>query len=91
MKKFEKPAEVLKLSLTLSHDQTSVEKGFSVNKLMQVANLSSESMATQMMVYNHMKVNNLNAENIEVMQQLCCGVKGTRQKYLSDLDEKKMA
>ena len=73
MKKFEKPAEVLKLSLTLSHDQTSVEKGFSVNKLMQVANLSSESMFTQMMVYNHMKVNNLNAENIEVMQQLCCG------------------
>ena len=73
MKKFEKPAEVLKLSLTLSHDQTSVEKGFSVNKLMQVANLSSESMFTQMMVYNHMTVNNLNAENIEVMQQLRCG------------------
>ena len=40
---------------------------------MQIANLSSESMFTQMMVYNHMKVNNLNAENIEVMQQLRCG------------------
>ena len=38
-----------------------------------------------------MKMNNLNAEDVEVPPQLRRNVKGARQKYFLYIDEKKMA
>ena len=48
---------------------------------MLVENVSTESVATPRMVYNYMKVNNLNAEDTEITQQFRRIVKGTRQYY----------
>ena len=77
--------------LTLSHGQASVERDFRVNKSMLVENLSTESLVSQRMVYDHMKVNALNAEDVEITPQLRQSVKGATQRYLSHLGEKKMA
>ena len=43
------------------------------------------------MVYFHMKMSNLNAEDVEVTPQRRRNMKGVRQKYISYLDAKKMA
>lgn len=56
---------------------------------MVIENLSTERLATQRMVYNHMKVNNLNAEDTEVTHQPSCIVIGTKQKYYRILIRKK--
>ena len=39
--------------LTLSHDQSAVERGFSINKELLVKNLAKTSIVKQRIVYNH--------------------------------------
>ena len=45
--------EIFKLVFTLSHGQTSVERGFSINKELLVENLHEESIVCEKMVYDH--------------------------------------
>ena len=51
----EKVAEVLKMILTLSHGQASVERGFSINKSLLVENLSETSLISQKIVLDHLR------------------------------------
>ena len=59
---------VLKIILTLSHDQASVERGFSVSKFLLVENLATKSLIAQRIVYDNMKVNDVSAEDVEICQ-----------------------
>ena len=74
-------AEVLKVILTLSHGQASIEHGLSINKSLLAENLHKESLTTQRIVYDHMKVNVLEAHEIPISPTFRCSVKSSRQKY----------
>ena len=54
---FSSLAESLKMILILSHGQAAVERGFSVNK-------SIESLSSQRIVHDHMKVHDLESHEI---------------------------
>ena len=73
-------AEVLKVILTLSQGQASIERGFSINKSLLVENLHKESLTAQHIVYDHMKVNDLEAHEIPISPALHHSVKSSRQK-----------
>ena len=52
---------ILKTILTLSHGNTSVERGFSINKNLVDVNMSQESIIAQHLVKDHMVASNLTA------------------------------
>ena len=82
-------ANVLKIILTMSHGQASVERGFSINKSLLVENLSKESLISQRIIYDHMKVNDLQSHELEIMPALRKSVKSSRQQYGTYLEEQK--
>ena len=69
---FKRLAEVLKIILTLSHSQASVERGFIINKSLLAENLATKSLIAQRIVYDYMKVNNVSAEDGEICPTLSC-------------------
>ena len=73
-------ANVLKI---MSHRQASVERGFSINKSLLVENLSKESLISQRIIYNHMKVHDLQSHELEIMPALRKSVKLSRQQYVA--------
>ena len=52
---------VVKLVLTLSHGQASVEMGFSVNKAIITDNISTDSIVGKRLLRDYMLTNNLNS------------------------------
>ena len=89
MKSIEKVAKVLKIVLTLSHGQASVERGFSVNKSLLVENLSAKSLISQRIVYDHMNFHNLTPENFIINPALCKSVRNARNEDEKFLEEKR--
>ena len=55
--RYSKFAEIMKIVLTLSHGQASVERGFSVNKNLLVENLQESSLIAQRRVVDYMDAN----------------------------------
>ena len=82
-------ANVLKIILTMSHGQASVERGFSINKSLLVENLSKERLISQRIIYDHMKVNDLQSHELEITPALRKSVKSSRQQYDTYLEEQK--
>ena len=66
-----------------------MERGFSVNKSLLVENLATKSLIAQRIVYDHMKVNNVSVEDVEICPTLRCSVKHARQRYSTYLEEQK--
>ena len=66
-----------------------MERGFSVNKSLLVENLATKSLIAQRVVYDHMKVNNVSVEDVEICPTLRCSVKHARQRYSTYLEEQK--
>ena len=50
---YQKLFKVLQLLLVLSHGEASVERGFSVNKELEVENLETQSLVAQRLVCDH--------------------------------------
>lgn len=74
--------------LILSHGQASVERGFSVNKQLEVENLQERSFIAQRLVQDHVQsVGGVLA--VSINKPLLLSAAGARQKYLSYLDEQK--
>ena len=72
-----------------AHGQASIGRGFSINKSLLVENLHKESLTAQHIVYDHMKVNDLEAHEIPISPILRHSVKSSRQKYSIFLEEQK--
>ena len=79
----------LKIVLTLSHGQASVEHDFSVNKYLLVENLSAKSLISQRIVYDHMNFHNLTPENFIINPALHKSVRNARNEYEKYLEEKR--
>ena len=60
---------VVKLLLVLSHGQASVERGFSVNKEIEIENLKEQSLVAQRLICDHVKaVDGLSASHYLCLQ-----------------------
>ena len=75
--------------LILSHGQSSVERGFNVNKDVAKVNLQEKSVISRKMIIDHMQKNNVSPSTIEITRKLARSVKAACQKYHLDLEEQK--
>ena len=70
MSKFSNVSFVIKLLLTLSHGQASVERGFSNNKSILRTNMSAETVISKRLMKDHMLGNGLKPHTIEVSKPM---------------------
>ena len=68
--RYNKFAEIMKIVLTLSHGQASVERGFSVSKNLLVENLQESSLIAQHRVVNYMDANCYEPYNFPMKKDL---------------------
>ena len=71
--------QVLKKILTLSHDQASAERGFSVNKTLLVDSLSVISLVSRRVVHDRNNANNLLPHTLETTVLLSRHIRSSRQ------------
>ena len=71
----------MKLILTLSHGNASVERGFSVRNSSLTMNQSVETMTAQHFVIDHMQSNNLKPTSIELPSKMLLAVKCAYRKH----------
>ena len=78
--------------LLLSHGQASVERGFSVNRQIEVENLHEESVVAQRLLCDRDHIKNAGGiHKVDVSKQLLISAASARQKYMAHLDERKRA
>lgn len=80
--------KVVKLLLTLSHGQATVERGFSSNKEVMVENLAQHSLVAQQVICDHMRSVG-GVLNVAFSKELLLSAASARQRYHAVLDEKK--
>ena len=80
---------VFMMIFTLSHVQTSVERGFSVNKELLVENLTEESIESQRMVYDHIRSADKLITEIPITNDLIKSCILAHSRYTAVLEERK--
>ena len=80
---------VVKTVMLLSHGQTTVERGFSINKQVESDNLKEDTFRTRRVICDHVNavggIFNVDVAN----KQLQVSAAGARQKYLAHLEDQK--
>ena len=59
IQKYKDLSYVVKIILTLNHDQASVERGFSINKSLVQVNMKEETIVAKKIIRDYMSVNSL--------------------------------
>ena len=77
LNKYKELASTVKIFLTLSHGQASVERGFSVNGTVLEQNLNKKSITARHLVKDHMLSNNLLPQNIGILNKMIISVKSS--------------
>ena len=80
--------KVIRLILVLSHGQASVERGFSINKQVEVENLKEQSLVAQRLLCDHVKTVG-GVSNVTINNKLLVSSAMARQKYELYLQEEK--
>lgn len=80
--------EVVKVLLVMFHGQASVERGFSVNKEVEVENLKERSLVAQRHIIDHIRAVG-GVCKVQITKELLISAAGARQKYCAYLDEQK--
>ena len=80
---------VVKLILTLSHGQASVEREFSLIANIMKTNMSPESFTAKRIIKDHMIANKLKPHTIEITKPIDQAFRSGRQKYEVHLQEEK--
>lgn len=81
---------VVKLVLTLSHGNASVESGFSVNGEMLVENLHEESLTAQRTVYDAVQSSG-GLMSVNISRDMLMYVRGSNARYTEALERKRKA
>ena len=85
---YQKLFKVVQLLLVLSHGEASVERGFSVNKELEVENLANQSLVAQCLVCDH-----INAVggilNVSITQPLLASCSAARKRYERYLEQQR--
>ena len=74
-------ALVMKIVLTLSHRQASVEQGFNDNNLVLKQNLKKESITARRLIKNYMSANSFKPRTITINQKLERSIKAAWGRY----------
>ena len=74
--------------LLLSHGQASVERGFSVNRQLEVENLKEDSLVAQRLIHDHLRAVG-GIANVELSKPLLASVASARQRYSMYLDDQR--
>ncbi|KAJ8375217.1 hypothetical protein SKAU_G00057970 [Synaphobranchus kaupii] len=85
---FKRLRDVVKVLLVMSHGQASVERGFSVNKEVEVENLKEQSLVAQRFIIDHIRAVE-GVCKVQITKELLTSAAGARQKYCAYLDEQK--
>ena len=80
---------IVKLILTLSHGQVSVESGLSLNANIMKTTMSPESLTAKRIINDHMLANKLKPCTIETTKPIFQAFRSGRQKYGVHLEEEK--
>ena len=81
--------KVCSIIFVLSHGQSAVERGFSINKELLVENLQEKSLVSQRMVYDHTNSNKINIHEYELPSDLLKSCKLSNPRYNAALEETK--
>ncbi|RXM99180.1 Trafficking protein particle complex subunit 10 [Acipenser ruthenus] len=85
---FDKLWKIEQVLLLLSHGNASVERGFSVNRQIEVENLEEKTYVAQRLGCDHL--NSVGGiQNVVITKALLLSAAGARQKYHKYLDEQK--
>ena len=86
--KYSQLVKVIKLILVLSHGQASVERGFSINKQLEVENLKEESLVAQRLVCDHVRAAG-GIMNINISKSLLNSASMARHRYEQYLEKER--
>ncbi|XP_047140612.1 uncharacterized protein LOC124815840 [Hydra vulgaris] len=86
LNKYKEFALTVKILLTLSHGQASVERGFSINATVLEQNLNEKSITARRLVKDHMLSNNLQPHSIEITSKMIISRKSAHERYRSYLN-----
>ena len=89
IEKYKELSFLVKILLTLSHGQASVERSFSLNKSVLNHNISEDSIVAKKAIRDHMLSNGLEPQSIVISNELIRCVSGARQKYQDYLTQRK--
>ena len=79
--------KVCSIIFVLSHGQSAVERGFSVNKELLLENLQEKSLVSQRVVYDHINSNNIKISEYELSNDLLKNCKLANRRYNTALEE----
>ena len=80
--------DIVKILLMLSHGQASVERGFSVNKEIEVKNLHEHSLVAQRIICDHLRAVG-GVLNVPITKKLLAAAASSRQKYEKHLQDQR--
>ena len=80
---------IVKMLLTLSHEQADVERGFSLNDKLLVENMQEQSLISQRIVKDHMLSSGYKPHNIPISRDLIKSVDNSCPLYKIALKEKR--
>ena len=89
MQKYEEIAEVLKIVLTLSHGQASVERVFSHNNTVVQTNMSAESVISKCLIKDHMLFHKIKPYTVKITDPMIRAFKSSHLKYKLHLESEK--
>ena len=79
--RYKELAAVVKILLTLSHRQVSVEWGFSENDTVLVQNMKVESIVACRLIKDYLVSNSLQPQTIDITNEIMLSVKMSHQRY----------
>ena len=81
--------KVVKILLIISHGQSVLERGFSINKEISVQNMQKPSLIFQRIIYDYMHTENVKLTDVVIDKGLLVCCRGASSKYKQSLEEKK--
>ena len=73
--------KVVRMVLTLSHGQASVESGFSINKELLIENMEEETIVAQRIVFDAVRLSDMDVTKIDISQKMMACVRQSHAAY----------
>ena len=81
---------VCKIIFVLSHGQSFIERGFSVNKQLIDTNMEEKSLVSQRLIHDKILSENVNVSTFQISSELRKSCMLASQRYKQDLEKQKM-
>ena len=91
MKLFTNLAKVVKLDVTLSHGQASLERGFSKNKFILETNMKEESISARKLIRDHMLAHSLIPKSFLILKHVITSCLSAHRNYQEHSESMKNA